>query len=199
MKLRSLLFSAAALGISVMPMLGGAITPDNGSTYHEFFFGAATSAAGSCGGTCTATTNPVADQSIAPPWTFSGPASVFVLDFGHIGDRFEIFDNGGSLGMTSNVTNTGLDPCGLDITCALGNAGYSRGTFAFVGAGPHSLTINVIQNFSGCATAGPGGTNNCFGNDVFSATSTAGVPEPGAVTLMGAGLLGLAFLRRRIV
>src|SRR5262249_4800721 len=149
------------------PVFGSTITLDG--TWYEFNFGLATSTATGCFNTgaitdCTLTQNPVANVSNTSPWTFTGAASLFVLDLGDVGDRFEVFDNTVSLGMTSNISNTGGNPCGspgtLDIACSQGNAAYSRGTFD-LGSGDHSITINVIQN----------ATNTTFGQAVFNATA----------------------------
>src|SRR5207249_508896 len=97
---------------------------------------------------CTATTNPVADQTKAPPWTFSGPATITVLDLFLRGDRFELLDNAVSQGQTSVVVNDGGGTCSNNIGNCLADLTYSRGVFV-LGAGNHSLTINVIQNAAG--------------------------------------------------
>jgi len=193
----------SALALGVAPLFGAAITP--GTTWYEFDFGTAntsTADAVGCGdsGTCTPTQNPVANQTNTVPWTFSllNGGSIFVLDLGDVGDRFEVFDNPGngvgSLGLTSDVPNPATtNPCGspgvLDITCSQGNNAYSRGLFS-LGSGPHSITIDVVRN-AGTTT---------FGQAVFQVTAApSGVPEPGTLILMGTGLLGLAYLRRRHV
>jgi PEP-CTERM motif len=140
-----------------------------------------------CGGECGTTVNPVAEQATSPPWTFSGPAEVLITDLFVAGDRFEVFDNLASLGVTSVVTNTGVSTCDNDIACALASLAYSHASFS-LGAGTHSITIDIIQNAVG--TSG--------GAAVFSAV--AAVPEPGTWLLLGSGLasLGLA-VRRRLV
>jgi PEP-CTERM motif len=179
------------LALGALPAFGSTITVNG--TWYEFDFGVATSAAIGCGtaGTCTVTQNPIADRTNTSPWTFSGAANLFVLDLGDVGDRFEVFDNSISIGLTSNVTNGLGNPCGapgvLDITCSAGNAEYSKRTYA-LGGGAHSITIDVVQNATGTT----------FGQAVFQANAPVTVPEPGSVTLLGAGLLGLACLRRRL-
>ena len=157
-------------------------------SFHEFGFGEATSPVAPCGvGGCGPTVNPVAEQATSPPWTFSGPAAVLITDLFQAGDRFEVFDNLASLGVTSVVANTGVDTCDNDIACALASLAYSHASFS-LGAGTHSITIDIIQNAAG--TSG--------GAAVFSAV--AAVPEPGTWLLLGSGLvsLGLA-VRRRLV
>lgn len=153
-------------------------------TWHQFDFQAAGSSVTSCGG-CAPTSSPLAEQLSTPPWTFSGPATLTVLDLFLIGDRFEAFDFGVSLGTTSVVANTGLSPCFGDISCALANLGYSR-LVLDLGAGAHSLTMNVIQN---AATSSGGAA-------VFQ-LSSAVVPEPGTMLLFAAAFAATGVRVRR--
>ena len=198
MSLRIVCGMLGAILVGAVPGFAGAITP--GATWYEFDFGIATSAAFGCGsalagGTCSTTQNPVADKTNTDPWTFTlaSGGSLFVLDLGDVGDRFEVFDNfngGGiaSIGLTSNVPNLGTNPCGspgtLDITCSAGNSAYSNRLYA-LGAGTHSITINITQN----------ALNTSFGQAVFQVTASA-VPESSTAILMGAGLLALLAARR---
>src|SRR5207237_8943765 len=91
------------------PAFATAISADG--TFHEFFWrDAPPSPVVSClilpGIFCSQlTVNPVAEQSSSPPWTFTGAASIFVQDLFTRGDRFQVFDNAGSLGMTSVPIN----------------------------------------------------------------------------------------------
>ena len=176
---RSIVIGLAALATSALPMFGDMITPDG--SYHEFQFGLGTSAVFSCGGICAPTTNPVAEQATSPPWTFSGPANVLLLDLFEQGDRFQIFDSGAPLGVTSVVSGA-ANTCGDDIACAIADLGYSRGNF-MVGAGAHSITIDVIWNAEG----------QTGGAAVFSVTT---VPEPSTLVLL-VGVIAVAFALRR--
>lgn len=157
-------------------------------SYHEFVFGEAPGPAIGClNQNCSPTTNPVADTSSTSPWTFTGPATLFVLDLGHIGDVFGIFDNNVSLGTTSAPSGSG-NPCGFDIACSVGTAGYSRATVP-LGAGDHSLTFSIVANAPDTES----------GSAVFSVSSAASaVPETSAWVLVGSGLVLLGAWRRRL-
>src|SRR5690242_1170283 len=77
----------------------------------------------------------------APPWTFVAPtdgATLTLTDAFTSGDRFQVFDFGASLGLTS--LPTGGSNCGSDPGVCLGTAGISSGTFSLA-AGNHFLTI----------------------------------------------------------
>src|SRR5262249_16692714 len=140
-----------------------------------------------CADGCVPTV-PLAEQSTDAPWTFSGSAVLLITDLFNVGDRFEVFDNLAPVGVTSVVVNTGLNVCDNDINCPLTSDLYSQASLA-LGAGSHSITIDVIQN--------------AFGFDggaaVFS-VSAAAVPAPGTWLLLGSGLVGLGLaLRLRLV
>jgi len=159
-------------------------------TWHEFQFGLSGTFATACGGACFPTVDPVAEQTSSPPWTFSGPAIVTLTDLFVRGDQFALFDNDVLVGDTSVPVNDGTITCpppgvGNDIRGCLADPTYSHGVFD-LGAGAHSLTIEVIQN----------ALNNTGGAAVFQAASP--VPEPNTyIPLLGLGLLGMAGVKIR--
>lgn len=156
-------------------------------TWEEFLFGAVGTYATACPG-CTPTINPVANRTPALPYTFSGPATIDVLDLFVAGDQFAVFDNSVLLGDTSSVSAaSGIGSCANDISCALTDSAYSQGIFT-VGGGSHSITIETIQNASGFSTGGAA---------VLEAT--APVPEPSSVLLFVTATLGVGgALKRRL-
>jgi len=118
----------------------------------------------------------------APPWTFTAPSFGIVLtvvDAFNSGDRFQLFDFGTSIGLTS-VPVAGAS-CGDDPVVCLANPAMSKGTFSLA-AGNHSLTLTPT------ATVGGGGAGYL---------RIDAVPEPATWVLFGAGALGLLLVKRR--
>jgi hypothetical protein len=109
-----------------------------GGPWQEFHFSGVGAPATQCtAGTCASNSNSVFAPD--PPWTFAagtGGVRLTVTDAFDLGDRFEAFDFGVSVGQTSAVP-VGED-CGSNPVPCLESA--SHATFA-LGAGAHSLTI----------------------------------------------------------
>lgn len=130
-------------------------------------------------------TSPAGVSAPTAPWTItlSTPSRLLVTDVEISGDRFEIFDNGVSIGLTSAPVvdfNRNVGEC---ISCALAISDYSRGVF-ILPAGVNVLSgtqLGVIN----------------FGDGDFIIKS--GIPEPATWSLMlvGFGGLGAALRSRR--
>jgi hypothetical protein len=118
----------------------------------------------------------------APPWTFAAPAAgalLSVVDAFESGDRFEAFDFGVSLGLTSAPGDP--EDCGDDPAPCLADSDMSQGFFA-LSAGPHSITLVPV--------ASPGGSGAGY-------LRWATVPEPATIALVASGLVALAHPHRR--
>ncbi len=127
------------------------------------------------------------------PFTFTTATSVTldVTDAFGSGDRFEVFNFGASLGVTSQVN--GPQPViALDGDTAWGLLNYSKGTWT-LGPGTYSLTFQVTQVAAGV----PDGTPSQAFFRVSDGPILAEVPEPGTMALAALGGLALAFGRVR--
>ena len=120
--------------------------------------------------------------------TLAGPAQLKVIDGGFAGDRFEVFDNGVSMGLTSAGANSYPISVGLDFGTAWADAAYSRGIFT-LGAGLHSISGVLVDSALDDTGARIDAT--------VGALSISSVPEPTTPALMLAGLAGLALVARR--
>jgi hypothetical protein len=117
----------------------------------------------------------------APPWTFAAPgpgATLLVTDVLVAGDRFEVFDFGAPLGLTS--APLAPSDCGDDPVVCFGTPYMSSRAF-ILGAGAHEITINSVTGDSGTGYL-----------------KVSAIPEPSTSALFVAGALGtLVALRRR--
>jgi PEP-CTERM motif len=106
-----------------------------------------------------------------PPWTFTSPVAslITVTDAFEAGDRFQLFDFGASIGLTS--LPSGSADCGDDPVPCLAAAGISHGLFP-LGAGAHSITITPTLSLGG--------------GSAFLRVDA--VPEPSSWILLGGGL-----------
>ena len=119
----------------------------------------------------------------APPWTFTsaGSSVLTVTDAFVAGDRFQLFDFGVSIGLTS--VPSGNADCGDDPVPCLATVGISQGLFS-LGAGAHSITIVPTVSLGG-------------GAGFLRVDAAAAVPEPSSLILLGGGLAVISLARRK--
>jgi hypothetical protein len=108
------------------------------------------------------------------------PFTLFITDCCTSGDRFGVFDNTVSVGVTP-VPST-ADSCFLPPAGCVGNPGMSQASFLF-GAGSHSFTFTAFAEIS------PAG-------EAFFRLDAA-TPEPSTWIFLASGLGVACFFRRR--
>ncbi len=159
-------------------------------TYYQFGFGDAGSLATGCdpadpsGAFCVPSSGTLTTFGDAPPWSFVAPvggSELTVTDAFESGDRFEIFDFGASLGLTSAPVLGG--DCGDDPVTCLADPNISHNVF-LLGAGAHEITIVPVESPS------DGGAG------YFAVSAAAAIPEPSLLALLAAGSAGLLLARR---
>jgi hypothetical protein len=186
---------ATAGAMLVLSPLASAADVLVGGPWQEFrFFGVGVAATECTATTCVPSSAGNSMFAPDPPWTFTAGkrgAKLTVTDAFDLGDRFEAFDSGVSLGETSPVPLGGA--CGSDPVPCLASA--SNATFA-LGAGAHSVTITPTASpFGGgaayfritalskrdCKKGGWASFANGFKNqgDCVSFVATDGRNEPG--------------------
>ncbi len=116
-------------------------------------------------------------------------AKLTVVDGGFAGDQFQVFDNGTSLGFTSNPANNYPTSVATDFDAALVNPLYSSAVF-YLAAGQHDITGFL----SASATV-----NSIPLNATVGAVSLSSVPEPSTFGLLlaGSGLISIGVFSRR--
>ena len=158
--------------------------------FQEFAFTTAGTPATGCdpadpaGPFCIASSGTPTTFLTAPPWTFVAPvqgAILIVTDAFQAGDRFQVFDFGTSIGLTS--LPVGNADCGDDPVPCLTVAGISKGSFNLA-AGNHSITITP--------TLAPAGGGSGY-------LRADAVPEPVTWMMFGSGLIVLGLFRLRHV
>lgn len=118
---------------------------------------------------------------------FAGSFTLAVQDCCLVGDIYQVFVDGESLGFTSAVPFGGPTP--------------SSGTFSlFLSAGVHTYDIDdALLTYIGVADPWGGGVvPSIYSPAGLTDTGTATAsPEPGTCALLGMGLLAAGFIRRR--
>jgi hypothetical protein len=111
--LRAVFLIAALFALSAPGFCG----PISLGTWYQFSFDQPPTPATGCapddptGAFCLASSGTPTSFLDAPPWTFVAPvfgATLRVVDVFAAGDRFEVFDFGTSLGLTSVPVDTGI-------------------------------------------------------------------------------------------
>lgn len=163
-----------------------------GGNWLEFLFTAAGVPATDCAGVCTPSSGGNAQDAGSPPWTFSagaGGADLTVVDAFILGDQFEVFDFGLSMGTTSAP---GAGICGSDPVPCLADTNASQRVFQLA-PGAHSITITPVLS--------PVGGGAAYFRVDDAQRFTQAIPTLGAVGLgvlvVALALISLLVLRRR--
>jgi hypothetical protein len=129
---------------------------------------------------------------------FTGSGFLIVQDAFLVGDQFQIFDFGASLGTTS--IPGGGPGCGDNPVICFSDLDSSRGIFP-LGAGDHSFTIKVVQApFFPTFPVGAAylcidsGQGECGVGPINGDTD---IPEPTSMLLLGLGLAGAFYWVKR--
>jgi len=117
-------------------------------------------------------------------FTLTETATLTVTDTYVSGDQFDVFNFDAYLGPTSTPTAQGAFTTDFDYAAA--NPEWSTGVW-ILGPGSYSIWGIAVQS---PYESGAGGLKLESGGDV--------VPIPGAVWLLGSGLLGLAGFRKKL-
>lgn len=180
----SLVLSAAVLGAS--PAFASPITIGDPLWYEFSWYGSPVARgcapADPIALTCEPSSAGNSQSAAAPAWTFTALTSaVFTITDAYVAiERFEVFDFGTSIGLTSAIVPSFTNNCSSDPVVCLADGRFSHGVFS-LSPGAHSITIaQLLPSVGGAA--------------YFRVTA---VPEPSTMLMVGAGLLAIARRRRR--
>lgn len=98
---RESILAGAVLGCLLLAAPAKA-DPVSLGVWYEFAFGGPGSSATACTPLCTPSSGTPTSYAPSPPWTFTltGPGFLVVTDAFQVGDRFEVFNFGSSMGLT---------------------------------------------------------------------------------------------------
>ena len=123
-------------------------------------------------------------------FTLTDTLSFYVTDAYQIGDVFDVYDGAILIGSTNFVAMDASEPISPLGDQALTQQAYDSGLYSVgefvLGAG--------IYDMSMITAVSPFGSGGAY---VKLDTSTA-IPEPGTMLLLGTGLIGLAYSRRKL-
>lgn len=175
-------FFCAAVLLSVLSHQAQAVVLNTDGQWHTFDVDNAVSASGNLEWI------ELDGNALSFDFTLTEAAYLNVADGGFAGDRFQVFDNGNSLGQTSVAVNSYPNSAGLDFDQALADLHFSRGQF-LLGVGNHSIT--GLLSFSALDD-----TSSEL-NATVGAVSLTAVPLPATAWLWTTGAALLGFLSRR--
>jgi PEP-CTERM motif len=122
-------------------------------------------------------------------FTLTEPGTLTVTDYQFSGDQFSLYDSGDLLGVTSTPTILNPPHVEYDIDLALIDPYFSHGVY--------NLPIGDYE-ITGIAVLAPYNFGIGVSNGAWRVDETESpVPEPSTFLLLGAGLGGLALIRRK--